>query len=40
MPKGLKDTSGIIAISSQVLESAANTFTEATLDLNLDPLTN
>lgn len=40
MPKGLKDTSGIIAISSQVLETGANTFTEAAVDLNLDPLNN
>lgn len=40
MPKGLKDTSGIIAISSEVIESAANTFTEAQVDLNLDPLNN
>jgi hypothetical protein len=38
MPKGLKDTSAIIVISSSVTESAANTFTTAKIDLQLNPL--
>ena len=38
MPKGLKATSSVVAIGFQVVESAANTFTEGTTDLNLDPL--
>ena len=40
MPKGLKDTSGIIAVSAGVTETAPNTFTEAEVDLALDPLNN
>ena len=40
MPKGLKETSGIVAISSRTVESAANTFTQSQIDLNLDPLNN
>lgn len=40
MPKGLKETSGIVAISSRTDESAANTFTQSQIDLNLDPLSN
>jgi hypothetical protein len=40
MPKGLKETSGIVAISSRTDESAANTFTQSQIDLNLDPLNN
>lgn len=38
--KGLKKTSETIAIGFQVLESAANTFTQGSVDLNLDPLNN
>lgn len=40
MPKGLKETSGIVSISSRTDESAANTFTQNQIDLNLDPLNN
>ena len=40
MPKGLKETSSTVAIGFSVFESAANTFTEASVDLNLDPLNN
>ena len=40
MPKGLKETSSVVAISAGVTESAPNTFTEAVVDLNLDPLNN
>ena len=40
MPKGLKETSSVVAISAGVSETAANTFTEAQVDLNLDPLNN
>ena len=40
MPKGLKETSSIIAIGAQVVESAANTFTTARVDLQLNPLDN
>ena len=38
MPKGLKQTSSTVAIGFSVTESAANTFTENQVDLNLDPL--
>ena len=38
MPKGLKETSSVVAISAGLIESAANTFTEGQVDLNLDPL--
>jgi len=38
MPKGLKQTSSTVAIGFEVLESAANTFTQGTIDLNLSPL--
>ena len=38
MPKGLKQTSSVVAIGFAVAESAANTFTEAQIDLNLSPL--
>lgn len=38
--KGLKQTSQTIAISFGVTESAANTFTQSQIDLNLDPLNN
>lgn len=40
MPKGLKETSSIIVIGAQVAESAANTFTQASVDLQLNPLDN
>ena len=38
MPTGLKATSASISIGFGVTESAANTFTQASVDLNLDPL--
>ena len=38
MPTGLKETSAIIVISSEVVESAANTFTDLKVDLQLNPL--
>ena len=38
MPTGLKATSASISIGFGVTESAANTFTQGTVDLNLDPL--
>tara|TARA_R110002050_G_scaffold293836_1_gene450951 strand:- start:1324 stop:1830 length:507 start_codon:yes stop_codon:yes gene_type:complete len=40
MPRGLKETSSIIAISASVEESAANTFTAQQVDLQLNPLDN
>lgn len=40
MPRGLKDTSGIITIGASVEETAPNTFTQAEVDLQLDPLNN
>ena len=38
MPKGLKATSSPVAIGFEVTESAPNTFTQTTVDLNLSPL--
>ena len=38
MPKGLKQTSSVVSIGFGVDESAANTFTQAQIDLNLSPL--
>jgi hypothetical protein len=38
MPKGLKQTSSVVAIGFQATETAANTFTQQQVDLNLDPL--
>tara|TARA_Y100001973_G_C5178064_1_gene323258 strand:+ start:61 stop:570 length:510 start_codon:yes stop_codon:yes gene_type:complete len=38
MPKGLKPTSGVITISSEIAESAADTFTSAKVDLQLNVL--
>jgi hypothetical protein len=38
MPKGLKQTSSTVSIGFSVDESAANTFTQASVDLNLSPL--
>ena len=40
MPKGLKETSSLIQISSLVVEGGANTFTQAEVDLQLNPLDN
>ena len=40
MPKGLKQTSSVVPIGFSVDESAANTFTQASIDLNLSPLDN
>ena len=38
MPTGLKQTSSTVSIGFQVNESAANTFTQGSVDLNLSPL--
>jgi hypothetical protein len=38
MPKGLKQTSSVISIGFSVDETAANTFAQTQVDLNLDPL--
>jgi len=38
MPTGLKATSSNVAIGFSVTETAANTFTQAAVDLNLSPL--
>ena len=38
MPKGLKQTSATINIGYSATESAANTYTQISVDLNLDPL--
>lgn len=38
MPAGLKATSSVVPIGFLVTESAANTFTETSVDLNLSPL--
>ena len=38
MPTGLKQTSSVVSIGFGVDESAANTFTQAQVDLNLSPL--
>ena len=40
MPKGLKQTSSLIAIGFNVTESAPNTFAQARVDLQLNPLDN
>lgn len=40
MPKGLKQTSSVVNISARVQESAANTFTQEQISLDLDPLNN
>ncbi len=40
MPKGLKETSSLIQISSLVVEGGPNTFTQAEVDLQLNPLDN
>lgn len=38
MPKGLKQDSSTVAIGFSISETAANTFTEQSIDLNLSPL--
>lgn len=38
MPTGLKQTSSVIPIGFKVTETAANTFTQSQIDLNLSPL--
>ena len=38
MPTGLKQTSSIVAIGFSVDETAPNTFTQSSVDLNLSPL--
>jgi hypothetical protein len=40
MPKGLKETSSLIGIGFSLTESAANTFTQERVDLQLNPLDN
>ena len=38
MPTGLKQTSSVVSIGFNATESAPNTFTQTTVDLNLSPL--
>ena len=38
MPTGLKQSSAVVAIGFQIIESAANTFTQGSVDLNSSPL--
>ena len=38
MPAGLKQSSSVVSIGFSVEESAANTFTQGSIDLNLSPL--
>lgn len=38
MPKGLKQTSSVVSIGFRAQETAANTFVQETVDLNLSPL--
>jgi hypothetical protein len=40
MPRGLKQTSSVVSVGFSVSESAANTFTQGSVDLNLSPLDN
>lgn len=40
MPTGLKQTSSLIVIGARVVETAPNTFTQARIDLQLNPLDN
>ena len=40
MPKGLKETSSLISIGFSASETAANTFTQERVDLQLNPLDN
>ena len=38
MPTGLKQTSSVVAVGFEVVESGANTFTQGVTDLHLSPL--
>ena len=38
MPKGLKQTSSVVSVGFEATETAANTFTQTQVDLNLSPL--
>ena len=38
MPAGLKQSSSVVPIGFEVVETAANTFTQGSVDLNLSPL--
>ena len=38
MPAGLKQSSSVVSIGFSVSETAANTFTQSSVDLNLSPL--
>ena len=38
MPTGLKQSSSVVSIGFSAVETAANTFTQASVDLNLSPL--
>ena len=38
MPTGLKQSSSVVSIGFNATETAANTFTQSTVDLNLSPL--
>jgi hypothetical protein len=38
MPQGLKQSSSVVPIGFSLVESAANTFTQSSVDLNLSPL--
>jgi hypothetical protein len=40
MPAGLKQTSSVVAVGFEVVETGANTFTQGVTDLNLSPLDN
>lgn len=40
MPRGIKQTSSTVAIGFELQESAPNTFTQTSIDLNLSPLDN
>ena len=40
MPTGLKETSSLISIGFSVTETAADTFTQGSIDLQLNPLDN
>ncbi|AXH79307.1 MAG: hypothetical protein [Circular genetic element sp.] len=40
MPKGIKETSGLLTISSSIIESGANTFTTSLVDVQLNALDN
>ena len=40
MPKGLKQTSSVVSVSSRVQETAPSTYTQEQISLDLDPLNN